>query len=469
MIRRFLALVGFVLICVSHANGQSIPPSYVQQDALQGYRCSGNQTFPTASEACDWTYNNEPKSSGYTWSKNFTGTSCQILRNGSQWVAYGCVSVGYCADGSTPSYGKCNVPTCPTDYRLENGMCVPDLCPLGYDRDASGQCVKDCTAKRGMSLPNTHYRVGESGNGALGGCKFNCDTRVKFAIAVYGDPDNEPQPEWISTGCRYTGQAADNGDYNAEGTGTDVPPPDKPTKPDDCMAQGMGYIQSSSGQTNCVPSSNAPPAQRPDEVRHDREKESGKPGSNGAPDPNAPGYKQEKESHISKGGDIISQKEERIRQPGYDQGSAQPCPDGYISDGKGFCVKSSAERQKEQDFCRERPNEPICKTINDGAANKDKPSTDGKTCKEGDTSAACAKLDSPGEVGPIQERTIDVTGIASVAVASNASCPQGPQLPKGLGQFPMDGVCMYASGLRPIILALAWLSAGLIVLGAFRE
>lgn len=348
-------------------------------------------------------------------------------------------------------------------------MCVPDLCPVGYEKDASGQCIKDCTAKRGMSLPNTHYRVGESGNGALGGCKFNCDTRVKFAIAVFGDPDNEPQSEWISTGCRYTGQAADNGDYNAEGTGTDVPPPDKPTKPDDCMAQGMGYIQSSSGQTNCVPSSNAPPAQRPDEVRHDREKESGKPGSNGAPDPNAPGYKQEKESHISKGGDIISQKEERIRQPGYDQGSAQPCPDGYISDGKGFCVKSSAERQKEQDFCRERPNEPICKTINDGAANKDKPGTDAKTCKEGDTSAACSKLDTPPDADVIPEDSIGLTNIATVAVASNASCPQGPQLPFGIGYFPMEGLCMYASGLRPIIIALAWLSAGLIVFGAIRE
>lgn len=469
MIRRFLALVGFLICCVGHANAQSIPPSYVQQDALQGYRCSGNQTFPTASEACDWTYNNEPKSSGYTWTKNFTGTSCQILRNGSQWVGYSCVPVQYCADGSMPSYGKCNVPTCPTDYRLENGMCVPDLCPLGYDRDASGQCVKDCTAKRGMALPNTHYRVGESGNGALGGCKFNCDTRVKFAIAVFGDPDNEPQPEWISTGCRYTGQPGDEGDYNAEGTGTDVPPPDKPTKPDDCLGQGLGYIQSSSGQTNCVPGSAAPPGQRPDEVRHDRDKESGKPGSDGKPDPNAPDYKKESERATRKDGDIIINKEEKIRQPGYDQGTPQPCPEGYTSDGSGYCVKSESQRQKESDYCRENPNTPICDIINKGTDSADKPDGPNGTCKAGDKSAACAKLDDVPDGDIIPEESAGVSSIATVAVASNASCPQGPTLPFGIGYFPMDGLCMYASGLRPIIIALAWLSAGLIVFGAIRE
>ena len=472
MIRRFFALVGFLFLCVSHANAQSIPPTYTTADPVPGSRVQVSSSwYSSAQAACSyevWGVATTPVKVGNIGAGQ-DQYRCQRNSDGLVYPNPLMTTEMICTSGTLAGNQCVGVPSCPTDYKLEGTMCVPDLCPVGYERDASGQCVKDCTAKRGMALPNTHYRVGESGTGALGGCKFHCDTRVKFAIAVFGDLDNPPQEEWISTGCRYTGQAADNGDYNAEGTGSDVPPPDKPTKPDDCMAQGMGYIQSSSGQTNCVPSSSAPPAQRPDEVRHDREKESGKPGSNGAPDPNAPGYMQQKESHISKGGDIISQKEERIRQPGYDQGSPQPCPDGYVSDGQGFCVKSSAERQKEQDFCRERPNEPICKTINDGAANKDKPTTDGKTCKEGDTSAACAKLDSPGDGGAIQERTIDVTGIATVAVASNASCPQGPQLPKGLGQFPMDGVCMYASGLRPIILALAWLSAGLIVLGAFRE
>lgn len=482
MIRRFLALLCLLFSCVGQVYSQSIPPTNNNVLSTVFYRTDNTTYWPTswagpygqtAQEFCEAAV---ARISGAVYTGTRVGgngnPTCDFFHNGYNRSAngerrYGCPDTSITTTWSSQNW--CTYQSCPVDYKLENGVCVPDLCPLGYDRDASGQCVKDCTAKRGMSLPNTHYRVGESGNGALGGCKFNCDTRVKFAIAVFGDPDNEPQPEWISTGCRYTGQPGDEGDYNAEGTGSDVPPPDKPTKPDDCMAQGMGYIQSSSGQTNCVPSSSAPPAQKPDEVRHDRNKESGKPGANGAPDPNAPGYKQEKESHTSKGGDIISQKEERIRQPGYDQGSAQPCPDGYVSDGQGFCVKSSAERQKEQDFCRDRPNEPICKTINEGAPNQNKPSTDGKTCKEGDKTAACSKLDTPPDGDIIPQDSIAVTSIGPVAVASNASCPQGPTLPFGIGYFPMDGLCMYASGLRPIIIALAWLSAGLIVFGAIRE
>jgi hypothetical protein len=41
-------------------------------------------------------------------------------------------------------------------------------------------------------------------------------------------------------------------------------------------------------------------------------------------------------------------------------------------------------------------------------------------------------------------------------------------MPFGIGTFPMDGICMFASGIRPIIIVMAWVAAALIVIGAFR-
>lgn len=371
--------------------------------------------------------------------------------------------------GSYPGAICIGAYSCPAGYTLNGNMCERPDCPLGSDRDASGQCVKDCTPKAGMALPNTHYRVGESGAGAFGGCKFKCATRVKFALLIVGDPDSEAQGEWVSTDCRYTGASATTGDLNAEGTGTDVPPPDKPTKPDDCMARGMGYIQSSSGQTTCISGHEAPDGQKPDEIRHDTDSSSGTAGTDGNPDKNAPDYKEETTSTTCKGGDCVVKTGEKIKQPGYDQGTPQPCPDGYASDGQGFCTKTTAQKQKEAEYCRLNPTAAVCKAATTGSTDPGDKGKDAGTCKQGDTSASCAKLDDAPIGDEIPSTSIGVTAIAPVSVAASGSCPQGPAMPFGIGYMPMDGICSLASGIRPIILALAWLSAGLIVVGAFRE
>lgn len=408
---------------------------------------------------------------------SFNGFFCRIQNSPTNIIDILVQGQGVCPPGSTRSGTYPNATcvgalVCPAGYTLNGNMCERPDCPLGTDRDASGQCVKDCTAKAGMALPNTHYRVGESGAGAFGGCKFKCATRVKYSLLIVGDPDSEAQGEWVSTDCRYTGVAATTGDLNAEGTGTDVPPPDKPTKPDDCLARGMGYIQSSTGQTSCVSGQDAPEGQKPDQVRHDTNSSSGSTGTDGNPDPNAPDYKETTTSTTSKGGDVVVNTQERVKQPGYDQGNPQPCPEGFASDGSGFCVKTTAQKEKEAEYCRNNPEAAICKLSNTGSTKPTGTGGDKKgsgTCKEGDTSAACAKLDNAPIGDEIPSTSIGVTAIAPVSVAASGSCPQGPAMPFGIGYMPMDGICSLASGIRPIILALAWLSAGLIVVGAFRE
>lgn len=59
-------------------------------------------------------------------------------------------------------------------------------------------------------------------------------------------------------------------------------------------------------------------------------------------------------------------------------------------------------------------------------------------------------------------------GITPTSLPMNMSCPADVQLPKGV-VFSYAKICDGMSWIRPVILALAWLSAGLIVVGALRN
>jgi hypothetical protein len=84
---------------------------------------------------------------------------------------------------------------------------------------------------------------------------------------------------------------------------------------------------------------------------------------------------------------------------------------------------------------------------------------------------ACQKLDEPNsEELPASEKTISISPDGGWG-ADNASCPapkqitvQGRAIP-----IPFDLFCTWARGMRPIIIAMAWLSAAFILLGARNE
>lgn len=84
---------------------------------------------------------------------------------------------------------------------------------------------------------------------------------------------------------------------------------------------------------------------------------------------------------------------------------------------------------------------------------------------------ACVKLDEPKD-SDLQTKEIEFNvSPDSGWGADNAACPapkqitvQGRVIP-----IPYDLFCTWASGLRPVILALAWLSAAFIILGAREE
>ena len=116
--------------------------------------------------------------------------------------------------------------------------------------------------------------------------------------------------------------------------------------------------------------------------------------------------------------------------------------------------------------------DPVPDTPNDPGPNDQKTPEEQKSlCEKHPDIVACAKMD---EVDPDtvkdDKKTIEITPKSGWG-AENSSCPAPKTLVIG-GQnveFSYQLVCDFASGIRPIIIALAWLSAAAMVITAARR
>lgn len=94
----------------------------------------------------------------------------------------------------------------------------------------------------------------------------------------------------------------------------------------------------------------------------------------------------------------------------------------------------------------------------------------GSECEKSPNTLGCARLDTPAQE-PIAQRDIPITITPDSGWGDGGgSCPetryvetQGQSIP-----IPFDLVCTYMSGIRPIVIAMAWLAAGFIVFGGGR-
>lgn len=116
--------------------------------------------------------------------------------------------------------------------------------------------------------------------------------------------------------------------------------------------------------------------------------------------------------------------------------------------------------------------EPMPEPDSETPENPDKPSEEQLDfCAKNPDVLACQNLDEPAsEELPASEKQISISPDGGWG-ADNASCPapkqitvQGRSIP-----IPFDLFCTWASGMRPIIIAMAWLSAAFILLGARSE
>lgn len=327
------------------------------------------------------------------------------------------------------------------NWTLSGSICTRPDCDLGYDHNSSGQCVKDCTGKAGMDTTNSNYSfTGASSTWSVSGCKVTCAQRV---ITAYGGG---------GYGCKYSGASAD-----PEAVSGDPKPPDPeklpPEKPEDCLNAGSGYVQTSSG-VKCVPSESAPEGQKPGKVESDSKKESGTPGADGKPDPNAADYKKEDSTTTrnSDGTTTTTKKETVNGTP--DGNGGTTCPSGYTANGTK-CERSSSTSTDTKKFCTDNPNDPTCKGTQAGE------------CDENPDRLGCKKLGDPtGEDGgDLTEQEVSPLAISPVAMSEANSCPSGTELPHGLGTFNWTPICDYANAFKPLIILFAWISAAMIVFG----
>lgn len=376
-----------------------------------------------------------------------------------------CISIGggsvymgvcYSAVSPYPSIGSCSgrdtvVYTCPSgqNWTLSGSTCTRPDCAVGEDRNAQGLCQKNCTNKNGMATPSA---VNKWPNGAwpmvIGGCTVDC------ATFSGGGSSRLIPDEMVGTNCKFTGASPAPGEGTpSEGTGF-TPKPKAPDTKTDCTGAGMGFIQSSTGAVTCVANSAAPAGQKA-EVKTKTGTESGAPSVSGGVDPGSPDYvKVEKETTTE--GDETKTTEKKSTNPdtaknGTVNGGCDSA--SVLTDGK--CIVSSVKKESTVDFCTSNPNAAQCKEFKDA-------------CKEDPDRASCKDLGEPVTENGVTEESFGVTSISTVAFASNASCPSDISLPKG-ASLSFAWPCNLATSLRPIILALAWLAAGLIVVGSFRN
>lgn len=118
-------------------------------------------------------------------------------------------------------------------------------------------------------------------------------------------------------------------------------------------------------------------------------------------------------------------------------------------------ANGSTQQQKTQtqaSFCQENPDSAVCKGFND-------------ECKDNPNRVGCANLGTPDATdgGALQAKSIGAEA-SIVPLLSNASCPAPIPLPYGMS-FDFTFMCSFAQGVRPFVLILAWLTAGMIVIG----
>jgi len=116
--------------------------------------------------------------------------------------------------------------------------------------------------------------------------------------------------------------------------------------------------------------------------------------------------------------------------------------------------------------------EPMTQPDSETSPDADKPSQEQLDfCSKNPDVLACQKLDEPeSEELPESQKDISISPDGGWG-ADNMACPapklitvQGRSIP-----IPFDLFCTWASGMRPIIIAMAWLSAALFVLGVARR
>lgn len=352
-------------------------------------------------------------------------------------------------EGTIQLFGEINATfICPLIGEVSaNTQTCPDNCPSGEFLNANGVCVRDCTGKQGQATANGNYSfTGAVSEWAVNGCQVNCPQRV---LTGYGGG---------GYGCVFTGAPVENPTDPTLLERKTNPEEVVPEKPDDCLNQGHGYVQSSSGSVSCIKSSEAPEGQKPDKTTQTATKSTTTTGTNGEQVKTTATTETTRSGGTSGGGGSVKQTTTTTTDGTTDNNGNKTCPSGYTLSG-GVCSKVEIKESDSRSFCDENPKSFVCT----GEGGDDMCSK-----AENKNLAACTDLGNPEDTqGDLATKPFQLTAIPTVAFAASNTCPSSINLPHG-AVFTFEPICDAMGWLRPIVLAMAWLSAGLIVVGALR-
>ncbi|GAB1393797.1 hypothetical protein MASR1M60_19610 [Rhodocyclaceae bacterium] len=346
---------------------------------------------------------------------------------------------------------NCTRPNCVGDQvRNDVGVCERPQCPSGQSRGAGdGDCKTQCP-DAGEKGPATgeFYSLNSAGGGMEGnidGCMYEFNDKVCTASNC-----------WVTVG-RVTGDAADDTAYSGGGGSTPSGSPGPgpvpsvpPVEPDDqetsCLRSGGCPIKIN-GNVTCSTCYKTTTVQ--------------------------------KTSTVNPNNEVVVQRNV-VDTTWYDNGLTESSsalsttvkPAGsnsYTSGGAGAVTTSGGTTTtigNQESYCQKNPADPACKNV----AGSPTKSGDGDTksdCEKNPSAAGCSELGAPENVDMTTTER-GVSSITPVSFASNATCPAPIPLPHG-ASMSFQWICDGMGIIRPLILALAWLAAGLIVMGNFRN
>lgn len=316
---------------------------------------------------------------------------------------------------------------CPSgqNWTLSGTNCTRPDCEAGETRQPDGTCKKQCPASGANTSGVTGTPQGGTGTmpGTLciGGCSYD-----------YGGVAVQVGNEWAAVAGRATGASCSTSATGSNGTPTTSDPPatPKPQSAADCIGKGQGF-GTINGTVVCTGPADA--TTKKDTKTESVTRPDGSTGTSSTTSTtvcNVAGSCTTTTTTNVSGGGIT--------------GSA---PNGTTTGTKTQDIVS---------FCQENSTAPQCKTNEQEDYCKSKPDAVG-----------CKDLGTAPQADPVQTQDKGIGNITQYTTAAG-SCPADVALPHGAA-WDFGPVCDLAQSVRPIVIALGWLFAGLMIFGYFRS
>lgn len=369
---------------------------------------------------------------------SYTGWNSNYLRNEATFTVWTGVNTcgsasQYCpsggASGSTPNM-MCNTGIgCPAGqgWTLSGSTCTRPDCTAGQTRGTDGICRSSCPGAGTSTSGVTGAAYGGAGimppTLCIGGCSYDW-SGVGVQLAN----------EWATTAGKATGSSCSVSATGSNGTPTQSEPESamKPKSAGDCIQSGQGF-GTVNGVTVCTGPADSTSTKTSSTTNTTRpDGSTGTTTTTTTTTCNAAGScSTTNTTNVSGGG-------------------------GSGTQTNGTTTEATTEEKLA--FCQKNPTAPACQK-----------NEQEDYCKAHPETAGCKELGTPSDGSDqIGTKSLGVSSVSVINLATDMSCPPPIQLPRNLGVVSWQPACDFSGLVKPLVLVFAWLSAGLIVIGGIR-